>query len=86
MIVIFIALLYYYLGGIFIGIKPCSSSGLSILEVALPFFLVLTIVLSALLGVCLLQQSAPLWAAGSARSQLAFFVLLKLLHDLLSLV
>jgi hypothetical protein len=54
LIVIVIALLYYYLGGVFIAIKPCSSSGLSVLEVALPFFLVLTIVLSALLGICLL--------------------------------
>lgn len=57
---------------------------MSVLEVALPLFLVLAIVLPALLGVCLLQKSAPLW--GSARRYLAVFVFLQLFHDLLGLV
>jgi hypothetical protein len=57
---------------------------MSVLEVALPLFLVLAIVLPALLGVYLLQKSASLW--GSARRYLAVFVFLQLFHDLLGLV
>jgi hypothetical protein len=75
--------LYYYLRSVFIAVKP-GPSDLSVLEVTLPLFLVLAIVLPALLGVCLLQDSASL--GGSTRRHLAVFVSLQLFHDLLGLV
>ena len=75
--------MYYYLWSVFIAIKP-RPSDLSVLEVALPLFLVLAIVLPALLGVCLLQESASL--GGSTSGHLAVFVFLQLFHDLLGLV
>ncbi len=86
LVVIFIALLYYYLRSAFIAIKYFSSAGLSVLELALPFFIILPIVFSAFLCIDLLEQGASLWAAGSACGQLALFILLKLLHNFLRLI